>query len=137
VTISALLGLVVFTQCEKSVSLNPWRRFWLRSEVAEQLSPVINQAVAIAIQRQPGVIRAGIRPRKFLSVTITVEIESHSAGIVRETNAAPGNIQDDRARRRIAHARFRIPRITRAAISKVRTGPRRVLTSAVRKVPVP
>jgi hypothetical protein len=57
ITVSTVCSFVIFRDGEKSVSVLPLGRGWLRREVAEQFSSVINSSVSIPVESQPGVIR--------------------------------------------------------------------------------
>jgi len=52
VPVPPVLGLVELRQGQKAIWV--WRR-WLRREVAEQLSAIVNRAVAIAVQSKEGI----------------------------------------------------------------------------------
>jgi hypothetical protein len=51
----------------------------LWGEIPEQLGAVVDRAVAISIQSQPGVIRTGSGPGKFFFGAVAVQIEPDTA----------------------------------------------------------
>ena len=56
VAVAALLCLVKLSKGKEALSLLTLRRRWLRREVAEQLLPVINCSVAVAVKGEPRII---------------------------------------------------------------------------------
>jgi hypothetical protein len=64
--------------------------------VSKQLAPVIDQSIAVAIKRQPGVIRSGCGPTNGLWLAIGINVETNSAWLVRQSKAIAIYIDQNR-----------------------------------------
>src|SRR5437016_9486161 len=59
-------------------------RLRLLGEVPEQLLPVVDPSVAVAVEREESVVGAGCNPGDLLGDSVAVEIEAHAARDIRE-----------------------------------------------------
>src|SRR2546423_1752755 len=75
----------------------------LRREVAEQLAPVIDYAIAVAIKGEPSVVCARGRPRKVFEVSVGIEVERDAMRCISQGEPVTEHIHQDG--RRDDHAR--------------------------------
>lgn len=71
--------------------------FGLRSEVAEKLRAVIYEVVAVAVEGEPGVIRAEVGPGEMFERAVGVDVEIDAGGSIREVEAIALSVYQDRA----------------------------------------
>jgi hypothetical protein len=70
------VGLVVLGRREEAVAHLAGGRRGLRGEVAEQFGAAVNQPVAVAVEREPGVARPGGSPREQAARLVRVEVKT-------------------------------------------------------------
>jgi hypothetical protein len=63
----------------------------------EELGPVVDHAIAIAVERQEGLIAAGAHPLHVVTETVGVDVERHAPARGTELDAVPASVDDDRA----------------------------------------
>lgn len=69
IAITPIRRFVIFSQRQESIRRS---RRWLRRDIAEQFSAIINRAIAIPVKTQPGVVSARRSPRYLLFDTVGV-----------------------------------------------------------------
>jgi hypothetical protein len=69
----------------------------LRRVVAEQLSAVINRAVAVAVEDEEGVVRAGGGPADALGRTVRLEVEVDTRSSIGKSKAVASDVDEDGA----------------------------------------
>src|SRR6266480_1507717 len=84
IAVAATFCFIQFRQCQKSVLVTS-RRLW--SEIAKQFRPVVDRSIAIAIEREPGIIRPCGRPSKSVSGGVTVKVEINASDGTRHGKA--------------------------------------------------
>ena len=72
---------------------------WLLGQVAEQLTDVVDHAIAIAVKAKPAVSRVARRPGDQIAFTVEVHVEPHS--VLEAGQVEPGAVQVDDDGRRI------------------------------------
>src|ERR1700686_107408 len=101
VAISAVCGLVILSQRQKTVSFDSRWRLRLRCKVAEQLRAVIDCAVAIAIECQPRLIAIRVSPGQMFATTIAIHVKEYAVSGTGKSEAVARDVYDYRTRRRI------------------------------------
>src|SRR5581483_2771928 len=66
-----------------------------RRVVAEQLAPVIDHTIPLAVEREKGVDRASRRPRKRFCLAIAIQVEADALRLVGEGKAVAEHVDQD------------------------------------------
>ena len=88
----AVVILIQGGECQVSLRA---RTGWLCREVPEQLGTVIDDAVAVAIESQPGVIGTGSGPGDLFGVAARVEIEMNPVRQICKVETIAIKIEND------------------------------------------
>ena len=89
VTVPTVPRLVVLGKGVKAVLKYSGGRGRLWRVISEQLTTVIDKSVVVAVEGEPGVVRARASPRKSFCRPVRVDVEVDTSERVREAETVP------------------------------------------------
>jgi hypothetical protein len=96
IAIPTVLRLIIFSEDEKAVASDTGRRRWLRREIAEQLTTVIDRAITVPVKHKKGLIRSRRGPRDPLAYSIVIQIKIDAKGCIDKIKTVSRYVNDDR-----------------------------------------
>lgn len=76
VAVAAIDGLIILGERSEAIWII---RAWLRREVAEDFSAVVNRAVAVAVEREKGVVGVGGYLTEKLGHAVVIKVKVNAA----------------------------------------------------------